>query len=121
VETIDVTGSAAIESGQVFFRSIAQLESGQQITRKIIVRAHKPGSHPFRVVMRCADPDTRLGAEETTTFFVRPVAGQAAAGPAVNSETPLPAVGIQPAGRDPRELRRSRAVLPQPVRIFVRG
>jgi hypothetical protein len=87
LETLDLTGSAAIESGQIFFRPIAQLESGQQITRTITVRANEPGSHTFRVVVRCDNPATRLSTEETTTFFVRPAAPQSAARASSDTET----------------------------------
>lgn len=72
VEPIDVTGNAAVESGQIFFRPIAELEPGRTIVHKVTVRAQQAGGHQFRVIVQSDDPDTRLVSEETTRFFVRP-------------------------------------------------
>jgi hypothetical protein len=78
IEPVDVTGDAAINSGQVFFRPVRQLEPGQTIVHKVVVRARQPGSHGFRVVVQCVDPETRLASDETTRFFERPHASRAA-------------------------------------------
>ena len=86
VEAMDVTGSAAIESGQIFFRPIPEIQPGQQVVHKVTVRGRKAGSHPFRVVVQCEDPEMRLGLDETTRFFVRP-AIQAMAAPAFGAES----------------------------------
>lgn len=81
VEAVDVTGSAAIESGQIFFRPISEIGPGQKVVHKVTVRSRKAGSHMFRVVVQCEKPETRLALEETTRFFVRPTI-QAMAAPA---------------------------------------
>ncbi|MDH3719262.1 MAG: hypothetical protein OES79_14175 [Planctomycetota bacterium] len=77
VETVDVTGNATIEAGQILFSPIQQLEPGRSIDKQVTVRASKAGSHLFRVMVQCDDPDTRLATEETTRFFVRPSSRQA--------------------------------------------
>lgn len=71
VELIDVTGNASIESGEVFFQPIPQLPAGKTVSHKITLRADEAGSHPFRVVVECDDPDSRLVSEESTRFFLR--------------------------------------------------
>ena len=81
IEPIDVTGDAAIDSGQIFFRLVRQLEPGRTIVHKVVVRARKPGSHGFRVVVQCIEPETRLASDETTRFFVRPSSSRIAAQP----------------------------------------
>jgi hypothetical protein len=77
VETVDVTGDAKINAEQILFRPVQQLEPGQSIHKQVKVRASKAGSHLFRVMVQCDDPDTRLATEETTRFFVRPSSRQA--------------------------------------------
>jgi hypothetical protein len=77
VETVDVTGNATIEAGQIVFSPIPQLGPGQSINKRVKVRASKAGSHLFRVMVQCDDPETRLATEETTRFFVRPSSRQA--------------------------------------------
>ncbi|NUQ65231.1 MAG: hypothetical protein HUU20_22420, partial [Pirellulales bacterium] len=84
VETIDVTGNAAVKSGQVFFRPVAELKPQGKIVQKVTVRAHKPGNHVFRVIVQCDDPETRLASDETTRFFVRPE-GQALLAPGIET------------------------------------
>ena len=82
VEVMGVTGNAVVEARQVFFRPISQLQSGEKIVHKMSVRAQEPGSHLFRVIVQCDDPETRLSSEETTRFFVRPAAEVLATPPA---------------------------------------
>lgn len=78
VELVDVTGSASIEGGEIFFQAIPQLASGKTVSHKITIRAEEAGSHPFRVVVECDDPDSRLVCEESTRFFLRDSAPQVA-------------------------------------------
>ena len=69
VEPVDVTGNAAIKSGQVFFRPIAEMEPGYKMVFKLRVRAQSPGTHAFRVVVNSFEPELRLAMEESTTYF----------------------------------------------------
>lgn len=71
VELVDVTGNASIEAGEIFFQAIPQLAPGKTVSQKITVRAAEEGSHPFRVVVECDEPDSRLVCEESTRFFLR--------------------------------------------------
>jgi hypothetical protein len=71
LEAIDVTGDAAIKSGQIFFRPIKQIDHGREVVHKVKVRATEAGNHNFRVVVRCQDPNLRFAAEDTTRYFNR--------------------------------------------------
>lgn len=72
VEPIDVvTGSAAIQAGQIFFRPIEELAANHQITYRVRVRASRSGAHAFRVVVKCIEPALRLSAEESTIYVDR--------------------------------------------------
>jgi hypothetical protein len=62
-------GSADIVPGQVLFQPIARLEPGAELTLKVVARANTDGIHRFRAQVTCAEPDTRLVAEESTYFF----------------------------------------------------
>lgn len=78
VELVDVTGSAAIESGEVFFQPIKQLAPGQTVVQQVTVRAREPGCAVFRVVAECDQPQSRLACEESTQFFQRNAAQRTA-------------------------------------------
>lgn len=71
VEAVDVSSNAAIKQGQIFFKPVESLKPGMKVVHRVKVRATKPGSHAFRVIVKCYDPDLRLASEETTRFFDR--------------------------------------------------
>lgn len=66
---VDVNGSAAVKSGQIFFRPIRELPAKHRLVRKVKVKATASGNHNFRVVVKCEKPETRLAVEESTRFF----------------------------------------------------
>jgi hypothetical protein len=70
VEPIRVEGATAeLVPGQVLFQEIPRIEAGQTVALKIVARADKAGNHRFRSVLKCADPETELIAEDMTRFF----------------------------------------------------
>ena len=70
IEPIEVEGGAAdIGVGQVVFQPIARIGAGQQLVFKITARAEHEGNHTFRTEVRCASPETKLAAQETTRFY----------------------------------------------------
>jgi uncharacterized repeat protein (TIGR01451 family) len=70
IEPIKVAGAVAtLEPGQVTCHPIAALAAGDETTIKITARASAPGNHVFRAEVTCQHPETRLVAEETTTFY----------------------------------------------------
>jgi len=58
-----------IEPGQVIFKAIPRIAPGQTMLLKVRAKASKGGDHRFRAVVKCAEPDTTLVAEETTRYF----------------------------------------------------
>jgi hypothetical protein len=73
---------ARLAPGQVTAGPVQTLEAGAEVVLKIKAKADQPGTHIFRAVVQCANPETRLAAEDTTRFF--------GAGP--GSASPTPAV-----------------------------
>lgn len=70
IEPAKATGAQAeVVPGQVVFQPIARLDAGQTIKLTVNAKADKDGSHVFRAELRCSDPEYRLVAEDTTTFF----------------------------------------------------
>jgi uncharacterized repeat protein (TIGR01451 family) len=70
IEPIKVAGAvASLEPGQVTCHAIPALAAGDETTIKITARATAPGNHVFRVEVTAQHPETRLVAEETTTFY----------------------------------------------------
>ncbi len=70
IEPVAVEGSPAeLVPGQAVFAPIAHVDPGQTITLKVKARADREGSHIFRAELRCNDPEYRLVAEDTTTFY----------------------------------------------------
>jgi uncharacterized repeat protein (TIGR01451 family) len=60
---------AQIAPGQVTFEPIAQIKPNETMKLKVTARADKDGNHVFRAAVQCADPETRLVAEDTTRFY----------------------------------------------------
>lgn len=71
VEPIDVTGNAAIKSGQIFFRPIAEMAPDYKMVFKVRVKAKVPGTHALKVIVNCYEPELRLAAEESASYFDR--------------------------------------------------
>ncbi len=98
-EGIEPTGAEGLAgefgSGQVTAVPIASLEAGAEIVFKIKAKADQAGNHIFRAVVECANPETRLAAEETTRFF-----SNVAAEP--DPATEAPSVSEQPSPFQPR-------------------
>jgi hypothetical protein len=70
VEPIEAHGGTAnIVPGQVVFNPIARVGAGEELLLKVIARADRKGNHRFRAQVTCADPETRLVAEESTYYF----------------------------------------------------
>jgi uncharacterized repeat protein (TIGR01451 family) len=70
VEPVEANGAAAdIVTGQVLFQPIPRIAPGEELVLKIVARADRPGNHRFRAELTCAEPDTRLIAEESTYYF----------------------------------------------------
>jgi uncharacterized repeat protein (TIGR01451 family) len=70
IEPVAVEGSPAeLVPGQAVFEPIVQVNPGQTITLKVKAKADREGSHIFRAELRCNDPEYRLVAEDTTTFY----------------------------------------------------
>ena len=71
VEPIDVTGNAAIKSGQIFFRPIAEMAPDYKMVFKVRVKAKAPGTHALKVIVNCYEPELRLATEESASYFDR--------------------------------------------------
>jgi|GEM_PF-6231988 len=71
LDPVDVDGNAAIQSGQIFFKPLADLPADHKVTYTVKARATKPGTHAFRVIVKSYQPDLRLATEEQTQFFDR--------------------------------------------------
>lgn len=70
IEPVAVEGSPAeLVPGQAVFAPIAHVNPGQTVTLKVKAKADREGSHIFRAELRCSDPEYRLVAEDTTTFY----------------------------------------------------
>ena len=70
IEPVAVEGSPAeLVPGQAVFEPIAHVNPGQTVTLKVKAKADREGSHIFRAELRCSDPEYRLVAEDTTTFY----------------------------------------------------
>jgi hypothetical protein len=70
IEPTKVAGAVAtLEPGQVTCQPVAALAAGDEATIKITARATAAGNHVFRAEVTCQHPETRLVAEETTTFY----------------------------------------------------
>lgn len=70
-ELVDVTGSASIEAGQIFFQPIEALEAGETFSQRVTIRAAEAGGHVFRATVECEEPELQLACDEYTRFFVR--------------------------------------------------
>jgi len=55
--------------GQVVFQAIPRIGPGEITKLSIKARADAEGNHVFRAEVKCADPQTKLVAEDTTRFF----------------------------------------------------
>jgi hypothetical protein len=73
---------------------------GETITLKVKAKADRDGNHIFRAELRCSDPEYRLVAEDTTTFY-----GTELLSLPVESTTASP--GNAPAGSPAHTSRRS--------------
>ena len=60
---------AEIVPGQVIFQPIARLNPTETMKLSVKAKADRDGNHVFRAELRCSDPEYRLVAEDTTTFF----------------------------------------------------
>ncbi len=60
---------AEIVTGQVVFQPIARLNPAETIKLSVKAKADRDGNHVFRAELRCHNPEYRLVAEDTTTFF----------------------------------------------------
>jgi uncharacterized repeat protein (TIGR01451 family) len=70
IEPTKVAGAVAtLDAGQVSCQPVAALAAGDETTIKITARASAAGNHVFRAEVTCQHPETRLVAEETTTFY----------------------------------------------------
>lgn len=70
IEPTAVEGmQGTLAPGQVTFAPASSLAPGAELLLKIKAKADQPGNHIFRAVVQCANPETRLSAEETTLFF----------------------------------------------------
>ena len=70
IEPVAVEGSPAeLMPGQAVFQPLARVNPGETITLKVKARADRDGNHIFRAELRCSDPEYRLVAEDTTTFY----------------------------------------------------
>jgi uncharacterized repeat protein (TIGR01451 family) len=70
IEPVSVEGSPAeLVPGQAVFQPIARVNPGETITLKVKAKADRDGNHVFRAELRCGDPEYRLVAEDSTTFF----------------------------------------------------
>jgi len=55
--------------GQVVFQAISRIGAGEVTKLSIKARAQSEGNHVFRAEVKCADPQTKLVAEDTTRYF----------------------------------------------------
>jgi hypothetical protein len=58
-----------IQAGQVVFQPIARINPKETIKLTVKAKAQSEGNHVFRAAVQCADPDTRLVAEDNTRFY----------------------------------------------------
>jgi len=69
LEPVDVSGSAALRDGKVYFKPVKTLEPSHKVTFKVKAKAKVSGNHDFRVIVKSVVPETRLAVQETTRFF----------------------------------------------------
>ncbi|MCL4204662.1 MAG: hypothetical protein KJ000_19415 [Pirellulaceae bacterium] len=70
IEPMSVEGAPAeLVPGQAVFQPIARVNPGETIKLKVKAKADRDGNHVFRAELRCGDPEYRLVAEDSTTFF----------------------------------------------------
>jgi uncharacterized repeat protein (TIGR01451 family) len=70
IEPVSVEGSPAeLVPGQAVFQPIARVNPGETVKLKVKAKADRDGNHVFRAELRCGDPEYRLVAEDSTTFF----------------------------------------------------
>jgi hypothetical protein len=70
IEPLAVEGSRAeLVPGQAVFEPIARVNPGETLILKVKAKAERDGNHIFRAELRCNDPEYRLVAEDTTTFY----------------------------------------------------
>ncbi|WP_164104325.1 CARDB domain-containing protein [Candidatus Laterigemmans baculatus] len=70
-ELVDVTGSASIEAGQIFFQPLDELAAGETFAERVTIRAADAGGRIFRVTVESEEPKLQLACDEHTRFFVR--------------------------------------------------
>jgi uncharacterized repeat protein (TIGR01451 family) len=70
VEPLSAAGARAeLVPGQVVFQPIARLNPGETVKLTIRAKGERDGNHLFRAELRCTDPEYRVVAEDTTTFY----------------------------------------------------
>jgi uncharacterized repeat protein (TIGR01451 family) len=58
-----------IQTGQVVFQPIARINPKETMKLIVKAKAQTGGNHVFRAAVQCADPETRLVAEDSTRFY----------------------------------------------------
>ena len=88
-----------IQNGQVIFQPIARINPKETVKLTVKAKAQSSGNLVFRAAVQCADPDTRLVAEDNTRFYggspLRKMDSPAVASPSDRS-TNAPRVGELP-------------------------
>lgn len=68
-EIIDVSGTAAIDGQNVYFKPKESLPAGHKLSFEVIARPKAAGTHDFRVVAQSSLPVVRLATQETTLVY----------------------------------------------------
>ncbi len=116
IEPVAAEGIRAdIVPGQVIFQPILRIAPDETATLTIKAKAETDGNHVFRAEVKCADPETRLVAEDTTKFFgddklsfprspsIATPRNQSAPSPRIgsgNQGSPSPRIGTRPVWND---------------------
>ena len=56
-------------NGAVKFSPISRIDPGKTVKLTIYAKAEKPGNLAFKATVQCADPETKLAAEDSTRYF----------------------------------------------------